>query len=56
MHSYLEDVAGPEYGVIAVCWFDTADTDNHDWELDQTKASWQAWLSLARDPYFGGHG
>lgn len=56
MRSYLEDVAGPKYGVIAVCWFDTDDTDQYDWRLDQTHPSWQAWLSLARDPYFGGHG
>jgi hypothetical protein len=54
MRSYLKDVAGPKYGVIAVCWFDTDDTDHHDWRLDQTQASWQAWVSLARDPYFGG--
>ena len=24
--------------------------------VDQTSQSWQAWLTLARDPYFGGHG
>ena len=56
MHSYLKDVAGPRYGVIGVCWFDTDDTDGHNWRVDQTPAAWQAWLSLARDPYFGGHG
>lgn len=56
MRSYLEDVAGPRYGVMGLCWFDTDDTDHHNWRLDQTKASWQAWLSLARDPYFGGRG
>jgi hypothetical protein len=54
MHSYLEDVAGPRYGVIGVCWFDTDDIDSHNWRVDQTPAAWQAWLSLARDPYFGG--
>src|ERR1700677_2202674 len=56
MHSYLKNVAGPRYGLVAVCWFDTDNTDNFDWRVDQTPASWQAWLSLARDPYFGGHG
>ena len=56
MHSYLKDVAGPRYGMVAVCWFDTDNTDNFDWRVDQTPAAWQAWLSLARDPYFGGHG
>jgi glycosyl hydrolase family 26 len=54
MHSYLETVAGPRYGLVAVCWFDTDNTDNHDWRVDQTSAAWQAWLSLARDRYFGG--
>jgi Glycosyl hydrolase family 26 len=54
MHSYLKDVAGPKYGVIAVDWFDTNDSDSYDWRVDQSPASWQAWLSLARDPYFGG--
>jgi hypothetical protein len=52
MHSYLRDVAGPDYGVIAVCWFD-ADPSPYAWRLDQTPAAWQAWLALARDPYFG---
>jgi hypothetical protein len=56
MHSYLKDVAGPRYGVMGVCWFDTNAIDSHDWRVDQTPAAWQAWLSLARDPYFGGHG
>jgi len=56
MRSYLKDTAGPEYGVIGVCWFDTNNTDGIDWRVDQTPASWQAWLALARDPYFGGHG
>jgi hypothetical protein len=56
MRSYLKDVAGPRYGVIGVCWFDTDNIDSHDWRVDQTPAAWQAWLSLARDPYFGGHG
>jgi hypothetical protein len=56
MHTYLKDVAGPRYGVVGVCWFDTDNTDQYDWRVDQTPASWQAWLSLARDPYFGGHG
>ncbi|HEY1627843.1 MAG TPA: glycosyl hydrolase [Streptosporangiaceae bacterium] len=54
MHTYLKEVAGPKYGVVAVCWFDTNDTDGIDWSLSQTPASWQAWLSLARDLYFGG--
>jgi hypothetical protein len=56
MHTYLKDVAGPRYGFVAVCWFDTDNTDGHDWRVNQTPAAWQAWLSLARDPYFGGHG
>jgi hypothetical protein len=54
MHTYLKDVAGPKDGVVAVCWFDTDNTDGINWSLSQTPASWQAWLSLARDPYFGG--
>jgi hypothetical protein len=54
MHTYLKDTAGPDYGVIGVCWFDTDNTDAFDWRLNQTAASWQAWLSLARDPSFGG--
>lgn len=56
MGSYLETVAGPRYGVIGVCWFDTNDTDQFDWRVDQTSAAWQAWLTLARNPYFGGRG
>lgn len=56
MHSYLKRIAGPRYGVVAVCWFDTNAVDGHDWRVDQTPAAWRAWLSLARDPYFGGHG
>lgn len=57
MRAYLKEVAGPQYGVIAVCWFDS-DTDAHhlNWRVDQTPAAWRAWLALARDPYFGGHG
>jgi hypothetical protein len=56
MRSYLRDVAGPRYDVIGVCWFDT-DTDNgYNWRVDQTPAAWQAWLAMARDPYFGGPG
>jgi hypothetical protein len=56
MHTYLKDVAGPRYGVIAVCWFDTSVSYSHrDWLLDQTPQAWKAWLALARDPYFGGH-
>jgi hypothetical protein len=57
MHIYLKDVAGPRYGVIAVCWFDTDVSGSHlNWRLDQTPQAWKAWLALARDPYFGGHG
>jgi hypothetical protein len=56
MHSYLKEVAGPRYGVIGVCWFDTNTSDPRNWRVDQTPAAWQEWLSLARDPYFGGHG
>jgi mannan endo-1,4-beta-mannosidase len=55
MRAYLKDV-GSRYRVIGVCWFDTDDTDHHDWRVDQTPASWQAWLALARDPVFGGKG
>jgi hypothetical protein len=54
MHTYLKDTAGPQYGVVGVCWFDTDNTDGVNWTVNQTAASWQAWLSLARDPYFGG--
>jgi hypothetical protein len=54
MASYLKSVAGPKYGVVAVCWFDTDDGKN--WRVDQTPESWQAWLSMSRDPFFGGHG
>jgi hypothetical protein len=56
MRSYLKNVAGPRYGVIAVCWFDTNTLDGYDWRVNQTPGARQAWLSLARDPYFGGHG
>jgi Glycosyl hydrolase family 26 len=56
MHGYLKDTAGPRYGVAGVCWFDTDDSDAHNWRVDQTPAAWQSWLRLARDPYFGGHG
>lgn len=56
MHAYLEDVAGPDYGVIGMCWFDTDTSDTHDWRVDQTPSAWAAWLALARDPYFGGSG
>lgn len=56
MHSYLKNVAGPRYGVVAVCYFDNKVGSPYDWSLDQTPAAWKAWLSLARDPYFGGHG
>lgn len=56
MHTYLETVAGPRYGVVGLCWFDTDTDDNYDWRVDQTPQAWAAWLSLARDPYFGGHG
>ena len=54
MHSYLKHVAGPRYGVIAVCWFDTDTVSFYNWRVDQTPAAWRAWLSLARDPYFSG--
>jgi hypothetical protein len=56
MQSYLKDVAGPKYDVIGVCWFDSDTNDHINWRVDQTAQSWQAWLTLARDPYFGGHG
>lgn len=56
MRHYLQDVAGPRYGVVAVCWFDTDTSGPGNWRVDQTPASWRAWLSLAHDPYFGGHG
>ena len=55
MQSYLKE-AGPKYNVIGVCWFDTDTNNNHNWRVDQTAQSWQAWLTLSRDPYFGGHG
>lgn len=55
MRLYLKDVAGPRYGVVAVCWFDTdTSSGRFNWRVDQTPAAWQAWLTLARDPYFGG--
>ena len=54
MARYLKAVAGPRYGVIAVCWFD-ADTNNgYNWRLDQTPSAWRAWLALASDPFFCG--
>jgi hypothetical protein len=56
MQSYLTGVAGPKYDVIGVCWFDSDTNDGINWRVDQTPQSWQAWLTLARDPYFGGHG
>jgi hypothetical protein len=56
MQSYLKDVAGPRYDVIGVCWFDTDTNNGINWRVDQTTQSWQAWLTLSRDPYFGGHG
>jgi hypothetical protein len=56
MQSYLKNVAGPKYDVIGVCWFDSDTNDGFNWRADQTAQSWQAWLALARDPYFGGHG
>ena len=56
MMSYLRDVAGPRYDVIGVCWFDTDTNNGYNWRVDQTPAAWQAWLAMARDPYFGGHG
>lgn len=57
MHSYLENVAGPRYGVVALCWFDSdVSGGGTDWRVDQTPAAWKAWLALTRDPYFGGQG
>jgi beta-mannanase len=56
MQSYLQDVAGPKYNVIGVCWFDTNTNTGYNWRLDQTQAAWQAWVAMARDPYFGGRG
>jgi hypothetical protein len=56
MQSYLKDVAGPKYDVIGVCWFDSDTNDGIDWRIDQTPQARQAWLALARDPRFGGHG
>ena len=56
MRSYLRGVAGPKYGVIGVCWFDSDTNNGYDWRVDQTPQAGQAWLALARDPYFGGHG
>jgi mannan endo-1,4-beta-mannosidase len=56
MQSYLKKVAGPRYNVVGVCWFDTDTNDSINWRVDQTAQSWRAWLTLARDPYFGGHG
>lgn len=56
MQSYLMDVAGPKYNVVGVCWFDSDTNDGINWRVDQTPKSSQAWLTLARDPYFGGHG
>jgi len=47
MASHLQQVAGPQYGVIGVCWFDTDTDTNYDWHVDQTTAAWQAWLALA---------
>jgi Glycosyl hydrolase family 26 len=56
MQSYLKNVAGPRYDVVGVCWFDSDTNDGINWRVDQTPQSWQAWLNLARDPHFGGHG
>jgi hypothetical protein len=55
MHTYLRDVAGPRYGMFALCWLDTGYANGIDWRVDQTPAAWKAWLALARAPYFGGH-
>ena len=54
MQSYLKDVAGPRYDVVGVCWFDTDTNNGYNWRVDQTSVAWQAWLAMARDPYFGG--
>jgi hypothetical protein len=56
MATYLQDVAGPKYDVIGVCWFDTDTNNGYNWRVDQTPQTWQAWLAMARNPYFGGHG
>ncbi len=56
MRAYLENTAGPKYGVMALCWFDTDTDDEHDWRVDQTPQAWQAWIAMAKDPVFGGHG
>jgi hypothetical protein len=56
MESYLKNTAGPKYDVIGVCWFDTDTNNGINWRVDQTSAAWKAWLTLASDPYFGGHG
>jgi Glycosyl hydrolase family 26 len=56
MRSYLKDVAGPKYDVVGVCWFDTDTNNGYNWRVDQTPGAWQAWLAMARDPYFGGRG
>lgn len=56
MASYLRSVGGPRYGVVAVCWFDVDNKDGFNWRVDQTPAAWQAWLAMARTPYFGGRG
>lgn len=55
MHGYLKNVAGPRYGVVALCWFDSdISGGGTNWRVDQTPAAWKAWLALARDPYLGG--
>jgi hypothetical protein len=56
MQSYLKDVAGPRYDVIGVCWFDSDTNDGINWRVDQTPQARQAWVTLSRDSYFGGHG
>ena len=56
MRSCLKDVAGRKYDVIGVCWFDTDTNDGYNWRVDQTTATYQAWLGLACDRYFGGRG
>jgi hypothetical protein len=56
MQAYLQDVAGPKYDVIGVCWFDSDTNNGYNWRVDQTPQAMQAWLTLARAPYFGGHG
>jgi len=56
LRGYLQQTAGPRYGLTGLTWFDSNATDQHNWRVDQTPQSWQAWLGLARAAYFGGPG